>query len=119
LNSPAGPIGVFIGISGPTQDTWEKQTKGNTQRYGEQNKFIGQESRQRLAKAIGLTEPQKGWWVHYDADLRDADGKDISDWSEITTVTRLFSERDPLCKHIIDRMTNLAAEIGSLVIDAT
>jgi hypothetical protein len=70
-----GPSEVFIGICGPTQDRWNnKDVIINTRLYGEHNKFIGKESRQRIAKKIGLPEPrQDDWWVQYE-NLRDAAG---------------------------------------------
>ncbi len=115
-----GPFGIFIGICGPMQDEWNKDVSGNTRLYGEQNKFCGKESRYRIAKAVGRKEPQYPWWVYYDK-IRDAAGQDISDWRETATITRLYSEKDKdaLCTHIIDQMTDLAAKIGSLVIDPT
>jgi hypothetical protein len=112
-----GPFEVFIGICGPTQETWNTGLSLNRRLYGERSEFIGQESRQRIAKAIGRKEPQYPWWVHCDAYLRA--GQDISDWRDTTTVIRLYSERDAVCKHIIGRMTELAAKIGSLVMLAT
>jgi hypothetical protein len=113
-----GPCKVFIGICGPTQDSWNETVSVNTQLYGEQNKFTGRESRQRIAKAMDLKVPRNDWWVQYDEYLRDANGQDVSDWREITTVTRLYSEKDAVCKHITGQMAELAARIGGLVIDA-
>ena len=107
-------------ICAPTREAWERESRVNMQLYGEQNEFIGQESRRRIAKAIGREEPQNPWWVQYES-LRDANGQDISDWRDTTTVTRLYSEteKSEVCEHIKGRMLYLAAKIGSLVIDAT
>jgi hypothetical protein len=75
-----GPWDVFIEISGPTQEAWNSQVKTNRDLYGEQNTFIGQESRQRIAGAIQMDkqldkqlDKQSDWWVKYGRFLRAAD----------------------------------------------
>jgi hypothetical protein len=110
-----GPWEVFIGILGPTQDTW--RSDDGTKYFGEQNQFIGLDSRQRIARVIG---PEgKDYWVDRDLPLRDAAGQDISDWRDTTTVTRLYSDSEKEAVAITGRMTGLAEKISSLVIDAT
>jgi hypothetical protein len=82
------PSEVFIGIQGPTQDAWQPI---DDKLYGKQNRFIGRESRQRIsARVIG--ERQEPFWVHREPRLRDAAGQNMSDWTEPTTVTWLYSD---------------------------
>jgi hypothetical protein len=112
----SGPWGVFIGICGPTQDEWGNPRR---KRYGEQKRFVGQESRLRIANAVGSLEPEQGFWVWYKGTLKDSAGRDISNWTDITTVTRLYAERDAVCEHIKGRMEELAAKLECIVIDDT
>ncbi len=113
-----GPQEVFIGVCGATQDTW-KNDRNSVPLYGENDKFIGQDSRQRISNAIQSLGQQSSWWVYYEKSLMDSDGQNISDWRDLKTVERLYSERDALSKHIVGRITSLAASIDSIVIDDT
>ena len=113
-----GPGGVFIGVFGPTQDGWNEDEANNTRLYGKQFKFIGQETRVRISKA--LEKPLRGGiWVHYGKPLTDRNNHDISNWRDTEIVTRLQSERVPLSEYIAGEMTKMAAKIGDLVMDAT
>ncbi len=116
-----GPSEVFIGVSGPTQATWNTDGSAakNAQFYGEFNRFIGPESRQRIVKAVEPPGQQSNWWVYYTKNLSDSAGQDISDWRDSKLVRRLFSDRDALSMLIVIKMTSLATTIGSLVIDTT
>jgi len=111
-----GPWGVFIGICGPTQDEFNKGVD-NTRFYGGQSKFVGLQSRQRIADETGLKQPEGTWWVQWEP-LRDTDGTDLSDWRDITTVKLLY-DRDGVSKHVIERITGLATKIAAIVIDDT
>jgi len=111
-----GPSGVFIGIHGPTQDTWNNNN--GTKFFGEQNQFIGLESRKRIATWIDRKEATN-YWVYYGPPLRDSAGQDISNWTDTTTVTRLYSDSEKEAAAITQQMTALAEKISCLVIDAT
>jgi hypothetical protein len=96
--------------------TW-KDDNSSIRYYGEQNAFIGEESRKRITSAIQMAR-QSPWWVQYGV-LMDADGQNISNWKDLTTVARLYSERDAVCNHIVGQMVELAAKMRNLGIDAT
>jgi hypothetical protein len=104
-------------LADPTQDGFNSNGRANRALFGEQTTFIGQESRQRIQREI--EGPQAPLWVQYGRYMRDADGQDISDWRDIATVARLYSERDAVCNHIVGQMVELAAKMSKLDIDTT
>jgi PD-(D/E)XK nuclease superfamily len=120
-----GPRGVHLGIVGPTQASWKAggREEANTQLYGHQETFIGPESRERIANAMsahpGPPCSPSDWWAYYENFLADANRQNISDWRDLRTLTRLFSERDELSRFTTNRITFLATVIGALVIDET
>jgi hypothetical protein len=115
-----GPHNIYIGIFGQLRNDW---TPRKRELYGEQTKFVGHQSRQRIVEEIEKTEKgntsKQSVWVYWDRKLKHRDGQDISDWRDIKTVTRLHSEKDKVCEYIKLRMTDLAAKISCVVIDET
>jgi hypothetical protein len=113
-----GPHEVFIGIHGPTEKAFLKDSGASA--YDASTIFIGQESRNRIVNAITAPVKQRSdWWVFYDEYMTDSTGQSIFDWRDSTIVIRLNSEQVTLGNFIIGRITSLAASISGLVINAS
>lgn len=107
-NNP-GPKDVGVGVWAPTQSTWDGALNDNAKCYGSRSGFIDDNQKQAIAVALKMAK-QEPWWVdwHY---LRDADGKDISDWTTVENIKRLHLKSNELAKQIVGGIGALAETV--------
>ena len=119
----SGLATVIIGAAAPTREAWKGKDggAGNVQFYGSEINFVGEQSVNRITKKIapqGKSPDSQAWWAHWDR-LTDSTGQIICNWRARGTICRLHSEKDPLSEVIVDKLTHIASDMDSLVIDET
>jgi hypothetical protein len=101
-----GPDDIFMGIVALTETGYSADRQWIPY-YGVQHHFIEEKARLTIAKAVGLETPQSTHWV-LSEKFRDAEGRDMSTWTDFDTIIRLYKEKDAVCERIVTRLTELA-----------
>jgi hypothetical protein len=111
-----GPRHIKTGIGAVTEHAWVND-KQSVPYYGEPLlPFIGPASRNKLIGAVEA--PPNEWWSQLDR-LTDDTGRDISNWTDVDTVLRIYRERDSLCDQVVRTLGDLAEKIDNVKPDAT
>jgi hypothetical protein len=106
-----GPSQVFVGISAPTQRTWDNDA-GSVRWYGMRTGFVDDNTRQAIVAALGLESPEANHWIITEW-LQDIDGQDISDWRNIETIKLLHAKSDEMARQIVGKMTKYVEDLDA------